>query len=438
MSLPIDPHRHGRPHQGHWGRHRFRRRLFAAIGVSIVLATVVSSASVSLFAGPFSDWKQDAGMVARFGSRVFAERWNPEERSRLARAMSEELRLRVEILDAQGSTLEVVGPACDRRSIEFAVDREGRALGLVRLCAPNFRHGHGFALAAWLGLFVACLWAAAGWITRRHLRPLDALVRVTERLGSGELSARLETVGDDELGLLARSVNDMAARIERQIEEQRSLLAQVSHELRTPLGHLRILTELARVDDPQTRLAALDDIDREILELDELVGELLATSRIEHSAITRRALSTKDVLESALRRVGLPSSLCQVEPGAETVLADPTLLARALANLITNATRHGQGLVTLRSRVEANADGSRWVRLEALDDGPGIPNDELDAIFRPFFRGQGASDEDRRPSLGLGLALVARVAAAHGGKAFAENRAPDKGAIVGFSLRAET
>src|SRR5207237_519689 len=127
-------------------------------------------------------------------------------------------------------------------------------------------------------LAFAGLSVMSGAIAWRLTRPLLAAIRAARAIGEGKLDTRLDTHQRGEMRLLAGAINDMASRIERQLKDQRQLLAAVSHELRTPLGHMRVLIETARDTGDRKPLAELE---REVLVLDDLVGKLLASSRLE-------------------------------------------------------------------------------------------------------------------------------------------------------------
>jgi signal transduction histidine kinase len=276
------------------------------------------------------------------------------------------------------------------------------------------------------GIPALCLWIAAGRIARRISRPIYELTRVAQDIGQGNLAARasLGHASIGEIGVLSTAFNDMASRLERQLTEQRELLAAVSHELRTPLARIRLLVEIAR--QATVTPATLDDIEREAIEIDTLVGELLASARLEFQAVTRKPLEAGEVARRALERAGEDVGKLAPVPAALPFVADPTLVARALANLIDNARKHGGGLDGMVVR-----SGDGVVVFEVSDRGPGFaPGDEA-RVFDRFYRG--AAEAAHHGSLGLGLSLVRRIAVAHGGRADAGNR-PGGGASVTLEL----
>ncbi len=289
--------------------------------------------------------------------------------------------------------------------------------------------GHPWRALLLFGVPTLLLWTASGRVARRMSRPLYELTRVAQKIGTGDLSARVPTgwMPAGEVAVLSGAINDMAARITHQLAEQRELLAAVSHELRTPLSRIRLLIEIAREGHlgPDT----LNEIERETVEIDTLVGELLASARLEFQALTTRPLDGAEVAERALERAGVGAdSLNLRTPRPLAFAADPTLVARALANLIDNARKHGGGLDILSVAREA-----AFIVFEVADRGPGFaPGDEA-RVFASFYRGpqnsgsegRDAPDEGARRShgsLGLGLALVKRIAEAHGGDIVAANR----------------
>src|SRR5439155_7308050 len=142
--------------------------------------------------------------------------------------------------------------------------------------------------------------------------------------GAGDSTARSQ-VGcyePDEIGVVSEAVNDMAAKIQKQVSDQRELLAAVSHELRTPLARVQIITELGR--DNGATPKTWDDLDREVVEMDALVGELLASSRVEFGQLAIRELDIKDAAARAVERAGLKGDVLKMQRSATTLKADPT------------------------------------------------------------------------------------------------------------------
>jgi two-component system, OmpR family, sensor kinase len=428
-------HHHHHHHPPGWAQHRrgplgplayyvrsrLRRRIFWWFGVTILLSGLVGGAMVGLMSGNRGAWRDAVDRATGFVGHRFAEVWDdPAAREHLARAAAQELRLEIVLRDADGTTLARFGDACALGHGEFRapVERDGQRLGELTACLTQSPHGGGAPLVLGLLAALLVLWAGSGAIAWRLTRPLAQLVQVTRAIGEGKLSSRVSLPrAPDELSVLARAVNDMADRIQKQIADQRELLAVVSHEIRTPLGHMRVLLDLARdADDAST----LDELERELLDVDRLVDRLLASSRLELEQVDRRPLRADELAARALARAELPPALLVVETEALALHGDATLLGRALANLVDNAREHGGGLVALRVlRREGH------LVFVAEDAGPGLRVADRERLFESFVRG-GAGGK-----LGLGLALVQRIAAAHGGRAFAEDR-EGGGARVGL------
>ena len=413
-------------------RRRLHRRIFGWFGASI-LATGIGVSLVMNVASEHSPWKQEMDRMQRFAALRFAEIWHDDQaRHHLAATISADLELTVRLHDERHRRFAHFGKSCRHKEVTVPI-RKGEdpadVQGYVSFCATRPHAALGVRVLLALFVMGAVLWGASGMIARRLSKPLGVLGRVAEAIGRGELSSRAEVRVDDpdEVRGLAESINDMAARIERQINDQRALLAAVSHELRTPLSHMRLLVELAREADPAKLAAVLDDLESETITIDRLVGELLANARLDFSAMSTEALDAAEIAGRTLERLGADRSALEVETAQTTVCADPTLLACALGNLVDNAGRHGGGIVRLRVRAKPP-----MLIFEVEDAGPGIPPEEASRVFEPFYRGGGA----REGSLGLGLALVKRIAEVHGGAAYAAPR-DDGGAKVCLEIRAD-
>jgi signal transduction histidine kinase len=278
----------------------------------------------------------------------------------------------------------------------------------------------------WLFCAGNVLWTLSGVAARRIVRPLRELSRVASELGAGKLESRVQLPrhGPEEISRLAAAFNDMAARIEAQIKNQQELLGAASHELRTPLARVRVL--LAMLQDSGTDAQLVAKLEREVADMDALVGELLAGTRVEAGALVKRALDSADIVRECVDRAGGGVSV-EIAADAGSVYADATLLSRALAILLDNARKHGGTQV--RVQVLRQAPG---VAFCVEDDGRGFDAADLPRVFEPFARGRGQAPDERH-GVGLGLYLVRRIARAHGGEAYAENRAQG-GARIRFTL----
>jgi signal transduction histidine kinase len=299
---------------------------------------------------------------------------------------------------------------------------------LVSALVPALFHS-GHAPRPWMRIlgFIAAgnvLWLFSGALAHWLAWPLWELLRAVNDFGAGKLErrARVPARSPREVAELAAAFNDMATRIQAQVHEQRELLGAVSHELRTPLARMRVLLALLQERSQGDELIV--KFEREIVDMDALVGELLAEARIAAGALTLRSLDLADIVRECSERLGLKLDAVDVCDG---VIADPTLVSRAITLLLDNSMKHGgQHIRVQAERIE------RSVRVCVEDDGSGFDAADLPQLFAPFARGRGAAPDEQR-GVGLGLYLVRRIAEAHGGSAFAENRTQG-GARVGFSL----
>ena len=255
-----------------------------------------------------------------------------------------------------------------------------------------------------LGLLALAIAIGAYPVVRRLTRRLERLQTRVDALGAGDLTTRVEVEGKDEVANLARSFNHAADRIERLVSAQRTMFSGASHELRSPLARIRMAVELLPSEERpelQTQLA------QDITELDELIGEILLASRLD----------TLDTIEhpqevDLLALLAEEAARTQAEVGGEPVCihGDPHMLRRLMRNLLENAQRYAAG-----SPIEAAvAAFNQGARLRVADRGPGIPEQERERIFEPFYRLPGMR-ESEDGGVGLGLALVRQIARRHGG-----------------------
>jgi len=254
-------------------------------------------------------------------------------------------------------------------------------------------------------------------VIRRLLQRLDTLQRSVQRFGEGDLSQRVVEQGHDEVAALARQFNASAARIEKLVKSHKSLLANASHELRSPLTRIRMGLELMQGSTPSP--AFREEILRNIAELDQLVDEILLASRLDAREADVGTVEPVDLVGLAAEECARVDAELLVAEGAEGLEANGVskLLRRAVRNLLENARRYSQGDVTLGLERQG-----RNVLVRVCDHGPGVPPEQRERIFEPFYRLPGASE--RAGGVGLGLALVRSIAERHNGAVRCEAR-PD-------------
>ncbi|HEY2142631.1 MAG TPA: HAMP domain-containing sensor histidine kinase [Solirubrobacteraceae bacterium] len=286
----------------------------------------------------------------------------------------------------------------------------------------------GIALAALLGRLVA---GAA-------VRPVKRLTQATEHVTrTQDLSGRIESAGDDEIGRLATSFNAMLDALERSmsaldasVHAQRQLVADASHELRTPVTSLRtnieILQQAPEMQEGE-RKRLLSDVVEQIEELTLLMNDLIELARGEEprsdAEDVRLDLVVGEVVERARRRS--PATPFQVELESTIVVGVPARLERAVANLLDNAVKYSPS----GRPIEICLHGEE---LTVRDHGKGISPEDLPYVFDRFYRG---AEARRRPGSGLGLAIVRQVAVQQRGSVTAEP-APGGGALIRLRLPA--
>ena len=301
-------------------------------------------------------------------------------------------RLRMRLQRA-GSEIAVAGESLGER------DDSLRTLGLLL--------AGGMAVA----LLLACL---AGYgVATGALRPVEAMRRRAAAITGARAGERLPVPKSaDELARLGETLNEMLDRLEEALARERAFVADASHELRTPLAILKTEIELAlrRGRSPQELRAALESAREETDRLVRLAEDLLVIARVEQGRLPLRPeeLDVGELLDGVAERYGVRAE----DAGGLRVRGDRTRLEQALGNLVDNGKRHGAGEVTLRAVAR-----DRTVELHVTDEGEGLPPDFAPRAFQRFTR----ADEARsRGGAGLGLAIVASIAASHGGSAHAE------------------
>jgi len=257
--------------------------------------------------------------------------------------------------------------------------------------------------------------------------PLRSLEHAVQRFGAGDLSTRAPASRQDEFGELARSFNQMAERIESLLNAERRLLLDVSHELRSPLARLEFAVELARTSPDREK--ALDRIKKETARLGILVSELLQVTRAENDPQSRNlaTIHLRTLLEDVINDTAVESEprsvALQLEaPDALELQGDRELLRRAIENVLRNAIRFSPEKSTVHITLRQNPD-DRHAFIAIRDYGPGVPEDNLAKIFKPFFRVEADRNRDTG-GIGLGLSIAQRAVAIHQGQIRARNAHP--------------
>ncbi|GGB96809.1 ATP-binding protein [Pseudoduganella buxea] len=249
--------------------------------------------------------------------------------------------------------------------------------------------------------------------SRSHWRGLQALMKVADRFGAGQLKVRAQMKPDDSIYPLAERINHMADRIETLLESQRGLLNSVSHEIRTPIARLEFALELLHDTVGDTVLEKrIGSMQGDLTELKSLVSELLGMARLDSEQPLRyETFNVTDALRSCANTLP-PSTVSldvSVPDGLGTYYGDCRLLMRATGNLLRNAQKYANGRVALSAA--RKVDG---VIIVVDDDGPGIPEDERERVFEPFYRLDRSRDRNTG-GFGLGLSIASKAVSLHGG-----------------------
>lgn len=290
----------------------------------------------------------------------------------------------------------------------------------------SFRESHAPLLAGLLFLVTAVV-GSAFWFLHRQLKPLSQLHGGVEAVGRGDFDARVPVVRQDEIGQVASAFNAMARRVGGMIADRERLLADVSHELRSPISRMKVALEFMPEGDKR------DSLDRDLRTMGRLVTVLL-----EREALRARAgrLEAEDVDLHAIV-LGVAESFADREPGVEVsraevrgadetrLQADPTLLELLVQNLVDNAvkfSREDSDPVAVSLTEDRDGDGRRQVVLRVADDGVGVPEGDLDALFEPFLKLDRARSHGM--GYGVGLNLCQRIVHLHGGTIEISRREP--------------
>jgi len=288
------------------------------------------------------------------------------------------------------------------------------------------RAAHDRLLLLLLGLLVAVVAAAYAFL-RRILRPLGWLRDAVARLSEGDLDVEVGRRTSDEFGDLADGFDRMVGRVREMVRSRDRLLLDVSHELRSPLTRMKVALELGGDGAMKHRLEA------NVAEMEALVTELLELERLRDGrALKLEECDLVPIVEDAARAFEdrPPGVVLGTRPAELRMRLDPAKAHMVLRNVLENASKYSlPDSGPVRVSIDAGAS-SVAVRVE--DDGPGIPEKDLERLFEPFFRVD-PSRSRRTGGYGLGLSLCKRIMEAHGGSIVASNR-PGRGASFSITF----
>lgn len=276
-------------------------------------------------------------------------------------------------------------------------------------------------------------------LSRRILRPVEALTVAARRMETGDLSTRVDVGSQDEIGQLAHAFNAMAEGLEQQERLRRTLASDISHELRTPLANIRGYLEALQEGVVAPSPGVLGSLHEEAMLLNRLVDDLQDLSlaeagqlRLEMRPIPLAPLVDAAVTALAPRAAEKGITLSVAVPDKlPPVMADPERIGQVLRNLLVNALTHTPEGGTITTSA-ALAEDPTYLAVTVADTGPGIPEDHLPHVFDRFYRAD-PSRTRATGGAGLGLAIVRQLVVAHGGTVGVESE-PGAGARFTFTL----
>lgn len=293
-----------------------------------------------------------------------------------------------------------------------------------------------FDYKPWLAVVSAViLVSAVCWLPliRGLTHSISQLTAATSSIAEGKLETRVSLDRRDELGQLSEAINGMAGRLSGFVHGQRRFLSDVAHELCTPLSRIQvsmgILDQRAREDQKEY----VKGLQEEVEHMSGLVNELLLFSRIQISAaaVCLTKVNVADTVVRVLERESSERASIQTHIDRQTeVMAQPDYLFRSLANVVRNAIRYAGDCGPIEISAE---EKNGVVSISIADNGPGIPEAELEEVFKPFYRPEFARQRETG-GVGLGLAIVRSCVEACGGTVTCRNRLP-KGLTVEIRLR---
>jgi len=344
------------------------------------------------------------------------------DRAALAEALAERLHLEISVLDAAD-----ISSATPMESVPHELeDDDGRIFylwnspalhGAIRL--GPFEPVRESAVVRFLPvLFYASILLIVGLWLRPLLRDLRVLTVASQKFATDYREPLDTAAHTTQLTSLATNLDDMSARVSQLIQSQKEMTAALSHEMRTPLARVRFAAAVLEGEVDESLRGQLRALNADVQQIDDLISDMLDYARLDHPGLRmnsqeipiapwlRQAVSSCPPHEKTVSTVQ--------QDGLETAWMEPRLMELALSNLLANALRYAKHKVAITVARERDL-----YRLVVEDDGEGIPEVDRTAIFRAFTRLDTSRNRDTG-GFGLGLAIVARIAALHRGRVIAE------------------
>jgi len=353
-----------------------------------------------------------------------------DERDAAAAALSQRLGVGVRVL----STDDVVMTGGDGRDLVTLVDQDGRtsylydaaAIDSILRFGPVSEPKESLLVRLLPPVFYLSIFIVVGIWLRPLLKDINRIADSAQQFAADYREPTSSAEDVTELTGLARNIDDMSTRISALLRSQKELIAALSHEMRTPLARIRFALAVIGKEDNVQLAEQVEALDADVQEIDELIGSMLNFARLDHPDVRMhwQEVPLANWLQLMVDKASTDGIRIELEISdcPASARMDPRLMELALSNLLVNACRYSKE----RVRCTATRSGDDCI-LAVEDDGKGIPEAERETVFKAFTR---IDDSRNRETggVGLGLAIVARVAELHGGDAAVETSADLGGA----------
>jgi signal transduction histidine kinase len=346
----------------------------------------------------------------------------PADRAAVTERLEQQLKMKLTVLDSADISSATPGGTTPRELEDedgkiYYLWSSPRLHGALRV--GPFDPPHESLIARFLPLlFYASILLIVGLWLRPLLRDLRILTSASQKFATDYREPTDTASQTTQLTSLASHLDDMSARVSQLIQSQKEMTAALSHEMRTPLARVRFAAAVLEGEVDESLRAQLRAVNADVQQIDDLISDMLDYARLDHPGLRMDCQAVP--LEPWLRQVVLacPPHEKSVQTlqadGLDSAWMEPRLMELALSNLLANAVRYARQNVIVTVARDPHA-----FRLVVEDDGEGIPQGDRAAVFRAFTRLDTSRNRDTG-GFGLGLAIVARIAALHRGRATAE------------------